>query len=208
LGLVGVNVGTVPVCTYTDWTSFDRVGSGRFGSGWGNVRNHFGPNPGASWMALRRAANCSVSQPVIIGSGLPTLTLGNQLDLNTYVAGLGQVNVCTFPTFDTFQNQWSSRFGGRWDSFRGRFGHDLGTWRSSWTQLRQRASCSGTVVLNNNSQTIVQNPQSSTTVTEQAPAPVVSDPGTVTSPAPSQVATTPNTSKGVDTGDGSYPLGL
>lgn len=188
LGLVGVDVGNVDVCGYQSWNQFDGQFSGRFGGRWGTVRNRFGGNASSEWLALRQAARCSGAFPVPV-SGFPTLINGSLLNLNAYgLEGAQPVNVCQYPSWDTFQGQFAPRFGNRFGGFRGRFGGNEGAWRSGWSTLRQQASCSQTVIVNppssiTNNNNYVSPPA---TTVEEAPAPT-----TVEAPAPTTVEAAP-----------------
>jgi hypothetical protein len=206
LGLVGV--GNVDVCTYADWGAFDRFGVRHWANRWGGVRGHFGPNPAATWLALRQAASCGST--VVVQAGLPNLVNGSYLNLGSY--GLtGNVSVCQYPTFDAFSRVYRSRFGNHWGAFSGRFGHDLRGWNAGWNHLRLQASCAPSVVVAPSSTTIVQ--QAPTTTVEAAPAVTApapaADPTPVVDPAPAvsnpQVSTVPKGS--ADTGDGSTNIG-
>lgn len=169
LGLVGV--GNVDVCTYSDWNTFDRFGVRHWANRWGGARGHFGPNPAATWLALRAAARCGST--VVVQTGLPNLVNGSYLNLGTY--GLnGTVSVCQYPTFDSFSRVYSGRFGSRFGDFRGRFGRDLRGWNAGWNHLRLQASCAPSVVVAPSSQTIVQ--EAPTTTVEAAPQVTSSDP--------------------------------
>lgn len=181
LGLVGVDVNTVNVCSYPTWTAFDGQFAGRFRDRWGVVRNRFGGNATAEWLALRQAARCSGAVPVPV-NGFPTLINGSLLNLDAYGLGGAQpVNVCSYPTWDAFSNQWAPRFGGRFVGFRGRFGGNVGAWRSGWVRLRQQAACSNTVIVTPPSSVIINNDPAPTTTVEAAPP----APTTVEEPAPS-----------------------
>lgn len=187
LGLIGVGVGNVNVCTFPSWNQFDGQFSGQFGTRWDTVRSHFGHNPNSQWLALRQAARCGGAFPVP-GTGFPTLIDGSLLNLGAYGAtNADPVSVCNFATWDNFSNQWGPRFGGRFDSFRGRFGGNVGAWRSGWVRLRSQARCSNTTVIQNNpapAPTIINN-NNTTTV---APSSVSSDPAPRSYPAPSASA--------------------
>lgn len=168
-GLIGV--GNVDVCTYSDWGTFDRFGSSRWGGRWGGARSHFGSNPAGTWLALRQAARCGST--VVVQQQLPTLIDGSYLNLGTY--GLnGNVSVCQYPTFDSFSRVYGSRFGSRFGDFRGRFGRDLRGWNAGWNHLRLQASCAPSIVVAPSSQTIVQ--EAPTTTVEAAPQVTQSDP--------------------------------
>jgi hypothetical protein len=138
----------------------------------------------------------------VVQNSLPTLVNVNVLDLSRY--GLsGQTQVCQYPTWDNFQTVYAPRFGSRFDGLRDYFGRDAIAQRAAWNQLRLRARCqpSTTVIVapssdnsvTNNSTTVEAAPLAPATVTQTAPAPVYSAP-------------VPNTSSGIDTGDGSVPL--
>jgi hypothetical protein len=57
LGLQGA--GTVNVCSYPDWTTFDSRFGGRFGNRFGVVRNRFGGNAFNEFRQLRVNAHCT-----------------------------------------------------------------------------------------------------------------------------------------------------
>jgi hypothetical protein len=76
LGLQGA--GTVNVCDYPNWTTFDSRLGGRWGGRWGSVRNHFGGNAFNEFRQLRVNARCTTivmpSSTVVLPQATTTAT--------------------------------------------------------------------------------------------------------------------------------------
>jgi hypothetical protein len=102
--------------------------------------NRCGPGP------IRGGNGHGFGFPIGGFGGLPGLQ-GNLLNLS--LLGLndgGQVSVCTYPTWDSFNSFGNGRFGGRFGGVRGHFGGSLDRQRAAWEQLRAEAACNAAVV--------------------------------------------------------------
>jgi hypothetical protein len=116
--------------------------------------------------------------------GYPVLVDGDQLNLAEY-GYPGTVDVCNYPTYNTFETFAAPRLGHRYGDFRNRLGRDRGAWDTSWTRLRDEG-CQPTQ--------IVEEQPALYNVTQEPSETKLSNPGDqVTRPSQPDV----------DTGDGS-----
>lgn len=88
LDLLGLNgAGTVNVCSYPDWNTFDSRLGGRFGNRFGVVRNRFGGNAFNEFRQLRVNAHCTTvvmpSSTTIVQNAAPTTVEAAPADPST-----------------------------------------------------------------------------------------------------------------------------
>lgn len=84
--------------------------------------------------------------------GFPQLIGGTYLPLTAFgLQGVGNVDVCSYSTWTSFDRFAGGRFGNRWGSVRGRFGNQVNT----WSALRQAARCGNTVVIQQQLPTLI-----------------------------------------------------
>lgn len=88
LDLLGLNgAGTVNVCSYPDWNTFDSRFGGRFGNRFGAVRNRFGGNAFNVYRQLRVNAHCTTvmlpSSTTVVQQPAQTLEAAPPVDPST-----------------------------------------------------------------------------------------------------------------------------
>lgn len=198
LGYAGI--GTLNVCSYANYGAFSGYLGSRLGGRWNDFRSRFGfnSNPLGVYDQLRLQAACGSGSTVVLGGTSLSLIGGNLINLDQLgLVGAGTVNVCTYPTWDSFSGWAGSRFGSRFN--RGRFGGNV---IGQWSALRNAASCQQVVVTGASVQAPVV---SSVDPGDGNPTDLGhSTPAVATGPGTSDVL--PNTDKGVPAGDGSLAV--